>query len=335
MKKILYITVITLFALAGLDVNAQSVTYRVTKDDPYDIKNFSLAIDPLFVDVNGQNGYAFGWGARADYMMGKRLLLNFDVRSGFGTNGYRISNDNTKNYFYMEGAIGLVLSHRTVTRNAPIILSKSSYSSGGYTYTSTLSIKGGVPARNRKLFALRAGVYQMNNSLNYKNLYDSLMTFKGAGKEFTYRDSANASIAKNKIDQWGALSSTAIFGGFNFRTIRQLEVDVDGWGYRENKAYSDFFIDGIFAPILLIRDYKTENGDKFNVKYTKANHFGWRAGWVMRKPKDQGFSFKFEFGQRPGLKAIDNKQVVNFKNWYCMFTYGLYIPLKVKPVYTE
>jgi len=39
-----------------------SVTYRVTKDDPYDIKNFSLAIDPFWVDLNGQNGYAFGWG---------------------------------------------------------------------------------------------------------------------------------------------------------------------------------------------------------------------------------------------------------------------------------
>lgn len=325
MKKI--INILGAAALfTSVTATAQSVSYTVTKNDAYDIKNFSLAIDPCFMDVNGQNGYAFGWGLRADYLMGKRLQLNMDFRNGFGTNGYRINNKNTRNYFYFEGAASLTLFHKENTRNLRIILSQSSYSSGGYTYTSTKYIKGGVPGQVRTFIMLHGGVYQMGNSLNYGNLKDTLVKFKGNGGEFTYKDSLS------KISSYGAYASTAIFGGFNFKSIRQLILDVDGYGTRSNVAYSDFFIDGIFAPVLLIKDYSL-NGKSYNVSYGKTSYLGWRVGYVLRKPKDQGFSLKFEFGERPGYRAPDNKAAINLKNWYCMFTYGLYIPLKVKPTY--
>lgn len=328
MKKIIYTLQLFALTFVATNLSAQSVTYRVTKNDAYDIKNFSLAIDPCFVDVNGQNGYSFGWGLRADYLMGKRLQLNVDFRNGFGTKGYKIGDDNTRNYFYFEGAAGLTLSHKTRTRNLKIILSQSSHSSGGYTYTSTVSIKGGVPGQVRSFIMLHGGVYQMGNSLNYANLKDTLVKFKGNGHEFTYKDSAA------KASSYGAYASTAIFGGFNFKTIRQLILDVDGYGVRGNVAYSDFFIDGIFAPVLLIKDYKM-NGKTYDVSYGKTSYLGWRVGYCLRKPKDQGFSLKFEFGQRPGYRAPDNKSAINLQNWYCMFTYGLYIPLKVKPVAHE
>jgi hypothetical protein len=325
MKKIINILQCAALVLAAAQVKAQSVTYKVTKNDAYDIKNFSLAIDPCFVDANGQNGYAFGWGLRADYLMGKRLQFNFDFRNGYGTKGYKIGDDNTRNYFYFEGAASLTLRHRTHTRNLPIILSSSSYTSGNTRYTTTTSIKGGVPGEVRSFIMLHAGVYQMGNSLNYANLKDTLVKFKGSSGEFTYKDSVA------KINSFGAYASTAIFGGFNFKHIRQLVLDVDGYGTRSNVAYSDFFVDGIFAPVLLIKDYQM-NGKSYNVSYGKTSYLGWRVGYTLRKPKDQGFSLKFEFGERPGYRAPDSKSAINLKNWYCMFTYGLYIPFKVKPV---
>lgn len=339
MKKSIYIIAFSAVALLAVKTQAQSVTYRINKDDPYDIKNFSLAIDPLWIDANGQNGYSFGWGLRMDHMMGKILLVNADFRSAFGTNGYRISDKNTKNYFYFEGALGLIISHKTKTRNVPIILSSSSYSSGGYTYTRTLSIKGGVPAKIRSIVALRGGLYQMTNALSYndKLLNDSILTFtnKNTGVERSLKDNKVVPDSmKFTIGEWGGISSTAIFAGFNFRNIRQLVVDVDGWGYRSNIMFQDFFIDGIFSPVTVIKNHTdSKSGDKLDVKYKSRNVFGWRMGWMFRKPKDQGFSWKFEFGRRPGLAAVENKSFVNFKNWYCMFTYGLYVPLKVKPIY--
>lgn len=329
----------------SLELKAQSVTYRVTKDDPYDIKNFTLAIDPLFFDVNGDNGYSFGWGARANWFMGKSLDFNFDIRSGFGTRGYDIDNNNTRNYFAMEGSIGLTLSNKVRTRNVPIILSSSSYTSGGYTYTTTYSISGGVPCDTRKVIAFRAGAYQMTNSYDLnKNLYDSLLMFENKtnkGDAFSQKDNTDTIIMPpSDKNFWGGISSTAVFAGFNFKTIRQLVVDVDGWGVRQNVKYADFFIDGIFSPAILLKNYRGVDNhgveSKYDLKYTGGKRaFGWRMGWSYRKPKDQGFSFKWEFGSRPGFKTINEKGgAVNFRNWYTMITYGLYIPLKIKPIAT-
>jgi hypothetical protein len=338
MKKTIYTTLFLLAVLLGIELKAQSVSYQVTKDDPYDVKNFTLAIDPLFFDVNGENGYAFGWGARANWLMGKTLDLNFDIRNGFGTHGYDIDNKNTRNYFAMEGSLALTLSHKTHQRNLPIILSSSSYTSGGYTYTTTYSIKGGVPGTVRSIIAFRAGAYQITNSINLsKTLNDSLLMLrdKGADVKFSYKDSLQAM----SLNQYGGFASTAVFAGFNFKTIKQLIVDVDGWGTRQNAAYSDFFVDCIFSPVIALKNYEHTNKTtgqttKYDLKYEGGKRaIGWRIGYQVRKPKDQGFSFKWELGQRPGFKA-DNpgNKSVNLKNWYTMLTYGLYIPLKVKPV---
>lgn len=328
MKNILKTILLSVVGFTAVNSQAQTVSWDVIKDDPFDIKNLTVAIDPLFLDFNSQNGYSFGWGVRGDYMMGKALQFNLDWRQGFGTKGYLISDNNTKNYSCLEAGVGLTLSSKVKRRNLRIILSQSSSTSGGVTTTTTVSIKGGVPGDIRNVVALRAGFYQLVNSQSYKLLSDSLLTFEDGGKEFTYKDSASAKA----LGEWGAVYSTAIYGGFNFKHIRQLILDVSGYGYRQNVMFRDFFVDFIFSPVLFLKNYTDDAGTasevKYNVKYGKSSVIGWRMGWFIRKPKDQGFSFKFEFGQRPCY--IDpNRQ---YNGAYGMITYGLYIPLKVKPI---
>ena len=355
MKKNIYISAVCLLSLLVFNTNAQSVTWDVIKDDPFDTKNFTFAIDPFFVEVNGHNnakkngaGYAFGWGMRAEHMMGKVLLMNFDTRFAFGTNGYRKSNENTRNYFNMEGGVGLIFSNRTRRRNVPIILSQST---SGNTRT-TVSIRGGVPANVRKIVALRAGFQQYTNTLGYesKGLADSLLTFSAAGTTatfkqastgttsavFTYTETAptGTTAITLPMEKLGGIAITSLYAGFQFRTIRNLIIDVSGYGIRSNIIYSDFYIDFMFAPIVAIKDFKNNDGTKYEVRYEKKTPFGWRLGWFLRKPKDQGFSQKFEIGSRPGFKAPAGGNIpINGKNLYMMYTLGLYIPLKIKPIY--
>ena len=339
MKKTTYILILAFLTAFMVNLKAQSVSYTYVKNNPYDIKNFTFAIDPLFIDVNGHNGYAFGWGMRAEYMMGKILLVNFDNRIGFGTKDYRKSNENTRNYFNMEGGLGLIFYNKARTRNVPIILSQTT---SGNTKT-TVSIHGGVPAKCRLIVALRGGFQQYTNTLNYKNLNDSLLTFNGLpykkaqdDKSYVFTDTVNKVGGKSAIiDQLGGIASTSIYAGLQFRTIRDLVIDVSGYGYRSNVRYSDFYIDVLFAPIVKIKDFKNSDGTNYTVKYGEMSHLGWRLGWFWRKPKDQGFSAKFEIGSRPGFKTPAGTSVpVNKKNLYCMLTFGLYIPLKIKPMYT-
>lgn len=331
MKKIIFY----LLAISTLKNYAQTVTWTVLKDDPLDHKNLSVCIDPLFVDLNGNNGYSFGWGARAEYMMGKLFLFNFDYRSGFGTRGYKISDKNTRNYNFLEGGIGLIFKHSQYTRNVGIILSQSSSTSyyGGYSVTTTTTryISGGVPAKHLHIWAFRGGLYSYSNSLNFKNLSDSLLIFKGASKDFTYKDSVNNAKFSTGF---GAMYTLAIYGGIQSRTIRDLQIDVNGWGFRQNSTFMDVYLDLIFAPVVSIKNFEA-SGRTYDVNYSKKNHFGWRFGIANRHPSEQGFNFKFEFGVRPGPKAKDNKAIINFRNWYCMLTYALYFPVKVKPTFYQ
>lgn len=332
MKKI-YTYILALVVLNTALTRAQSISYNYVRNDPYNIKNLTFSIDPFFIDVNGHNGYAFGWGARAEHMMGKRLLLNFDMRTGFGTNLYRKSNKNTRNYFAMEGGLGLILSNKMKMRNLRIVLSEST--SGNVKTTTTIS--GGVPAKCRLIVALRGGFMQYTNTLDYKNLDDSLLTVGGkpyaqAKSDRVFVDSVSGP-ARVEVPQVGGIAMVAFYGGFQFRKIWDLVIDVSGYGQRSNMRYSDFYIDVMFAPLVGIKDFKNTDGTKYNVKYNGISHIGYRMGWFIRKPKDQGFSFKFEVGSRPGFKAAKDKYI-NGKNLYAMLTFGLYIPLKIKPIYT-
>lgn len=331
MKKI-YTYILALVALNATLSKAQSISYDYVRNNPFDIKNLTFSIDPFFVDVNGHNGYSFGWGARAEAMFGKRLLLNYDVRTGFGTNHYRKSNDNTRNYFAMEGGIGLILLNKLKNKNLRIVLSEST--SGNVKTTTTIS--GGVPAKTRLIIALRGGFSQYTNTLDYKNLNDSILTFNGtpyktAQSNGMFTDSSDFQSIK-PIDQYGGIAMMTLYGGFQFRKIWDLVVDVSGYGQRSNVRYSDFYIDVMFAPVIGIKNFENSDGRKYDVKYDAKSHFGYRLGWYFRKPKDQGFSFKFELGSRPGFKAAEGKYF-NQKNLYGMLTFGLYIPLKVKPFY--
>lgn len=323
MKKFIYITLMLLPALATLD--AQTVSYKITKDDPYDIKNLTIAIDPLFVDLNGMNTISAGWGARAEITAGRKFTASFDFRNGFGTTGFDPDDKNTRNYSAFEGKVGLVLSDKSRSTNFRIILSQSSYSSGGYTYTNTKYFM--CPGTSRSAIVFNAGLYQLNNNYNYKNhQFDSTknkgVLFERDGREVRKGDSLwNAWSLDSK---YGGFSSMAITAGFTFRTIHNLFVDVDGWGPRANSIFSDFYIDAMFAPAISLKDYTFENGEKWKVKAENKRAFGWRMGWFVRRPKNQGFSQKFEFGQRPGVRT---EKYLN--SCYMMYTFGLYIPLKI------
>lgn len=336
MKKLIYISLFLLPAAAQL--SAQTVSYKVSKDDPYDIKNFTAGIDPLFIDVNGMNGYSAGWGARAEYSHGKKFTASFDFRTGFGTNGYDPDDNNTRNYSAIEGKLGLVLSDRSRSTNFKIILSQSSYSSGGYTYTNTKYFM--CPGTSRRAVVFNAGIYQLNNSIKYVMASSSdssrvkNILFEKDGKEVRRGDSLWNEMNLNS--KFGGFSSLAVTAGFTFRTIHNLFVDVDGYGARSNSVFSDFYIDAMFAPAIALKDYEythvvneqvvansSLNG-KWKVKAEGKRAFGWRMGWFIRKPKNQGFSQKFEFGQRPGIKTEKY-----LSSCYMMYTFGLYIPLKV------
>jgi hypothetical protein len=231
-----------------------------------------------------------------------------------------------------EGKLGITLSDKSRSTNFRIILSKSSYTSGGVTYTSTKYFM--CPGTARKAVSFNVGFMNLNNSFNIGDsaMYADGFTFKAKGKDHTYKTGApltNAldSSLSNALDSthWSGISQVGFSAGFNFRTIHNLFVDVDGWGGRSSVYFMDTYIDFLFSPAISVKNYTNLRTNlEYDVKPEKRRLMGWRIGWFVRQPKNQGFSQKFEIGQRPGVKGTKYIQ-----NCYMLYTFGLYIPLKI------
>jgi hypothetical protein len=114
-----------------------------------------------------------------------------------------------------------------------------------------------------------------------------------------------------EIDGYSPFSSTqAIFAGIGLMKTRNPLVEVEGYGVYNREKRSNFYIDAIISPAIIVND--NTNYDYFIGSASTANpasfpdykkiFFGYRMGY-MTQSNLTFFNSKqgFEFGSRPGI----------------------------------
>src|SRR5690606_23889849 len=134
------------FFLLGLSLglHAQKVNYRITKDDPNNIKPISISLEPFYADVYSTN-MTLGFSLRADALILKRMEARGDFRrayldmSGGETNkSYPYPKNDAKPALYFEGGVSLFFTNRTKKVNTKLVLSQNTF--GNYTFTRYIMI---------------------------------------------------------------------------------------------------------------------------------------------------------------------------------------------------
>jgi hypothetical protein len=101
-------------------------------------------------------------------------------------------------------------------------------------------------------------------------------------------------------------NSTGIYGGLNFRSIRDLLIQTDSYGEKSTRVLSDFYLDFLFTPLVRYSLRPNTKQAMFkdldiSIPENKKKLLGWRVGYSYASGKTVGFTAKIEAGQQPGI----------------------------------
>lgn len=313
-------------------VLAQQVSFKITRDDPEQaIQDLYIGLDPLWLELGGQNLLSMGWGGYAFYNMSQDLMFELDFRTPYhrrwldaeyyeiDEEGKREKEDYYNDFKPRKLMQVQAIAHWTFgskTRaNRPMKAHVKSETHGDYTVESSLPFRG----TKKRLYQVRGGLFynrttvarDVPNPEMFQDLLDSPNDFT----EVPYTN----------------MSYTALVGGINLSRVYEAVVDIDGYGTRTCRAHNTFYVDVLFAPAIRLRNMSV-GGQEYDL--VDNNHFGkqnlgWRLGWGSM-PDYKNFTWGTEFGNRPGIYKTDASGVKQDLNrgvyWNIWMAFPIYAP---------
>jgi hypothetical protein len=328
MKKIILLFVVSAFAITSY---SQSVSYKTVFDNPKDIPNLRLIVDPFYADFYQAEPH-LGWGFRGDLHFLKLFMINTCFRKAYfdGTAGKSTvvtgqldmaSSKSLNKSNWLELGGGLVFADWTRARNVKVVLHSSSSSSGGYTYTHTKYIM--VPGHLRHIANIRAGIIRNSTAMNLDE------DFQGAGVNITnnkdslkfgFKPSLNATAAY-ALPVRTMLNQYLFYAGISYKTITNIGIEADGYGKRHNRALWDIYFDFVTGPRMHFVDVVHSNGKTYELNNYNLKRTGWRGGMEWHPQSKVAFSFKFEFGSMPTFASLEKG--ITGPKFYMLMTMGV------------
>lgn len=325
---------IAAFAFAALAANAQDVHYKVVSDDPRDLKNCAIYLEPFYLDFSGVNMH-MGWNLKAEASPLKRTTFTFEFRKPYKKDldfkakevydaNIPAPGNGLKSATYMEGGLTWFFRDKNKNRSLKVILSQTR--SGDYEITRYIN----VPGTKRKMWGLKGGAYVYTTATQFVSEQDSMFTLKTKdGKEqLTMGDNLTGGQTLNEFGTM--LRTVVISGGLHWRSMTDLWISSD-YGTRGNSGLKDFYIDALFAPVLNFADVKTPDGKEWELDFADGvvKRLGFRMGWSGRsRMNDVGMCYKFELGARPGIQKQGDEGT--FDRAFLLMSIGVDIPFNVK-----
>jgi len=254
--------------LLSLASQAQSLSYKIIKDQPDDIANYYINLGLMDFGLNTKNisGSYLGWSLSGTAHYKNKLGGDFTLRRSYLSFG-----DGPYSQFELGGYFHL--ASKTKIRNQKIVLSSKSKSYGGKTYTETISMK--VPASIMRSYGVRGGFFRV------KEFFEADQDDHGFVGDYTFR-------------------SAGLYGGLLLTSQVNVKTHTSEYGIRGTGFVRRHYIDVLFTPVRSISDITTDVENEAN----KPGVLGWRFGMELLNPeprKIQGNAIyqKFEIGQRP------------------------------------
>lgn len=298
-----FLTFMLLGIISFYVAEAQTVRYKVKKDDPKDFKNFMLSIDPLMMDCYFTNITA-GVAVRADYMLGKVLDVSAQYRKPyFDMNKMMIDQDAATSYVgknginpmsYLEATAQLHFIDKIKPTNHRVVFYKSTSTSGNYQTTTTKFVD--IPGHVRKIKSLRGGVIWHNTSVDFDGIF---------GEEGEWFGKTEGDTTTVYFGEGGTMMRSMVFyAGLSGQTIANFKVLTDKYGMKYITPWNNFYVDVMFAPVLNFADViASANNAVYSVENVSINRIGWRLGYVVKNHKGPGLSMAMNLGARPGING--------------------------------
>lgn len=319
---------------------AQEVRYKIKKDNPEDVKNFVVHFDPWFADAYFTD-VAMGFSARADWLLNKVIDAGVEWRRPYfdmnwlEVDNYKLSGaaggkemkevafmpkDGFSQYTYFEPSFRLHLSDKIKESNHRLLLSQSSYASGNNSNANTEFIN--VPGKSRKIFSLQGAACWMNVPV----LYEGLFNHDAADFLFEPQD-GNATFPAAAGFGGTMMRTITLIGGLSFQRVDNLKILTDRYGVKYSTAWTNFYVDVMYAPVVDFASVIDEHGVEYKVSNQKVDRLGWRLGYNFKNTKGTALSMKLNVGNRPGFTGNNPYFGSRF---FMDFNFGVSLASKIK-----
>lgn len=294
-------------------VMGQTVSYEIEKNDPNDFDKLHVYLDPIYADImgykvnnDGMFAMSLGLGASGHYFIGSKLNLS----ARFNYKYYSIGAEENGSGFFTEIGGQYNFTSGSKTGIARIKVGKNSTIKDGYETTTTKSIDVSGIETNTFL-AGRAGITIEKTHAN---------GFKDGVSEQNNYDA-------NLLNSGGYL-------GVSFQSIRNVLVNVEGYGKRSGSYIRDFYADVLFQSYKAEQVLETGKRIDFSdSKYQKESQFGlgFRVGYTNHaNPKGHATNYKINGGK--GLFGGTYQKIelgsLPGGTFYFRFSYGVKIVSK-------
>lgn len=284
MKKTNYISAIllTLFMVTAAELSAQNnVQYKVTRDDPKDICNFWMFIDPFQMDAPFQNfdGFSFNTGITGLGLIQNRIGFDYSFRYGTLTLGKLISKEAKASMQFEAGGMFVFRDGMKIKNKTKVILDiDESTNSNGDRVTTTKFIM--IPAQRRAMIFLRGGLYLKRTP-------------------YTEKDEELGS------DLSGNLTSFGLYAGIGRLGISNVYINTNTDGKARRSGAFRIYADVIICPVRKLNLFTDSSPLPAGHKFINGP-VGFRVGMYGMPvesrdiQKRKAFSAGVEVGVRPG-----------------------------------
>lgn len=311
MKKIILAVLLS----AGLSYQsvAQDLEYIEVSNDPSKaVSQLYIGLEPIFIDLNGINGIAMGFGGYAHYHIKQDLMFQArfqtpywkgiidGARLGIGNKapegGYFNDYDPAKlSYLDLNASFKLLRMDR-VNRPVKIWLSTGGTDLNNY-------IDGAFATKRYQLMA-RGGVFIRN----------TVVPLDGVPEAANWSQTS---------DPYTNLNSMSIYAGASLNKMWELvanitELDI---GKKIARMHKSYYLDLMYAPVMNVRDLEKGSqtvalkGSDLDANQLDVNRLGVRLG-IANMPEYKNMLSGWEIGTFPSVISKDKNWSGAFWRWW-------------------
>lgn len=275
--KTLLLPFILFSALSAL-AQDNNVNYKVTRDDPNDICNFWMFLDPFQMDFGFKNihGSSFNTGITGIGLVQKRFGFDYGFRYGTLTLGKFGIGGKAALQAEAGGLFTLVDNTRTKANTKVVLSISESTNSSGQTVETTKFIR--IPAQQRILLHARGGLYFKRNPFSRE-------------------------LSEGGTDVEGNLTCMGLYVGLSRMAVSNVFINTNTDGQASRSGIFRIYADVIICPV---RSLSAIGGGVINNKTVLNGPVGFRFGFYgmpcedRKVKKRKAFAAGVEVGVRPG-----------------------------------
>ncbi|BDD05744.1 hypothetical protein [Aureibacter tunicatorum] len=286
---------------------SRKLTYKDIYDNPYDINNFYLKLQPLYAEVFLTN-FTAGYGGEIEYFWKNKVDFMASVRTAYAQQTDMVKDlaaknnkvdSNVKPFLYAEAGFNIHLIDGLEKGKAKMVLHRRNYLKS-VKWKSRVPDYVEVPADVRQVIGLHLGGMYYNTGIRL----DQVLTKQNLVLGPVQQEGAPEIVLDGNSSAFANMAASGFYAGVQLSWIKNVIMKPSrNYDMLVDDLIFDLFIDLIVMPSIQI-DPIFYKGVEMDLEPIERNKIGFRVGVAGKFNRKFSWGYGGEIGYRPGVSQL-------------------------------